>query len=181
MGTEGQVRFRDCQCPGTPHNGKDGADDGDIVYLRPVLGFAAGAEAVRMLGEAMIVVSPTGGGPSGQDPIVDNSRSGELVGPVYIRAGVTGWNLVNEDGPVPLDVEVLLANYTWAYPIAEAADDLYSQALIDPLLKRMNGTSGNGQTGASTRRIPRSSKPRPSRRASSSANGSAGRQSVPNP
>jgi porin len=51
MGTEGQaVRFRDCTCPGTPHDGRDGADDGDIVYLRPVLGFAAGAEALRMMG-----------------------------------------------------------------------------------------------------------------------------------
>jgi hypothetical protein len=167
MGTVGQtVRFRDCTCPGSPHDGRDGADDGDIVTLRPVLGFVAGAEALRKIIES--------GG--------DVNRIAELVGPVYVRHGVTGWNVIAEDGSAaPLDVDAILDDYSWAYPIAEKADDLYSGAILDPLLRRTNGLSGTGPTAGSTRQPRRSSGTARSRPASSSRNGSDGTLSVVTP
>jgi hypothetical protein len=163
MDGQGQpVKFRECTCPGTPHDGSDGADDGDIVYLRPALGFAAGAEALRK------IIESEG----------DVNRIAELVGPVYIREGVTGWNVVDESGAIPLDTAAILDNYTWAYPIAEKADDLYSQVVLAPLLARMSAPSGNGPIAMSTRQIRRSSTKARSQRASSSRNGSAGKPSV---
>lgn len=157
MDTEGQsVVFRECGCPGTPH------PEGDVVTMRPFLGFVAGAEALRKIIEA--------------DGNVD--RIAELVGPVYIREGVVGWNVVDEEGPVPLDIDYLLADYTLAYPIAEKGDDLYSQAVLAPLLKRMSVPSVNGQNGTSTRRTKGSSAKARSPRRRSSPNGSAGPPSV---
>jgi len=166
MDTVGQtVRFRDCTCPGSPHDGRDGADDGDIVTLRPHLGFAAGAEALRK------IIESDG----------DVNRVAELVGPVYIREGVIGWNVIDENGAAELDIDGILDDYALAYPIAEAADDMYSEAVLRPLVARMNALSGNGRTAASTHPTRRSSKPRPSPRKSSSRNGSGGTLSVATP
>jgi hypothetical protein len=178
MGSEGQpVRFRDCTCPETPHSGQDGADDGDIVYMRPVLGFAAGAQLLRVMGEAVIVVSPTGGGKDGTEPILDQTRSDELVGPVLSREGATGWNVVDETGPVPLDIDAILGNYAWAYPIAEKGAELYTEAVLVPLVKRMNGLSGHMSSSRPTSATRRSSTKARSPRSSSSQNGSVGRPS----
>jgi len=167
MDTIGQtVRFRDCTCPDSPHDGRDGADDGDTVTLRPHLGFAAGAEALRK------IIESDG----------DVNRVAELVGPVYIREGVVGWNVIDDDGgAAELDIASILGDYSLAYPIAEAADDLYSEAVLAPLVSRMSVLSGNGRIAASTRRTPRSSKPRPSPRKSSSRNGTAGTLSAATP
>ena len=165
MATGQSIRFRDCTCPGSPHDGRDGADDGDIVTLRPHLGFSAGAEALRK------IIESDG----------DVNRVAELVGPVYIREGVTGWNVTDESGPVALDIDLILDDYALAYPIAEAADDLYSEAVLAPLVARMSALSGNGRTAASTHPTRRSSKPRPSPRRSSSRNGSGGTLSVATP
>lgn len=166
MAAEGlAVRFRDCTCPDTPHDGRDGADDGDIVVLRQHLGFAAGAEALRKTLE-------TDG---------DVSLFAQLVGPVYVREGPISWNVVDEAGPVELDTASILDNYAWAYPIVQAADDLYTDAVVNPLVQRMNGLSGNGSTPNSTHQRRRTSKPRPSRRGSSSRNGSGGQPSLVTP
>lgn len=163
MGTEGQpVRFRSCTCPGTPHDGRDGADDGDIVVMRPFLDFAAGSEALRKIIESDGEVN----------------RVAELVGPVYVREGPESWNVVDERGPVPLDTASILVNYSWSYPIAEKGDDLYSQAVLAPLLERTNGTSGSTPNGKSTSRTRRSPQARHSRPGSSSQNGMAGTPSV---
>lgn len=153
------VTFRDCGCPGSPH------PEGDTVTMRPALGFAAGAEALRKIIEA-----------DG-----DVNRIAELVGPVYIREGVIGWNMEDERGPVPLDTDLLLNDYTLAYPIAERGDDLYSQAVLAPLLTRMSVPSANGQNGTSIRQTRRSSARARSPRKSSSPNGTAGLRSVTGP
>jgi hypothetical protein len=146
--------------------------------MRPALGFAAGAEALRKMGEAIVLVAPTGGGEGGTAPLFDDSRTDELVGPIFVREGVQSWNVVDEDGPLPFDADVILSNYTWSYPIANKADELYSKALLDPLLLRMGAQSKRGQNGQSTPPRRRSSRTPPSPRKSSSANGSAGPQSV---
>lgn len=181
MDGEGQkVRFRDCECPGTPH-----AEEGDYVTMRPVLGFAAGAEALRLMGEAIVILAPSGGGADGKEPVIDSSRTSELVGPLYVREGPSGWNVEGEAGPVPYDADVILANYTWAYPIAAAGDELYSEAILRPLVQRSsaisrNGQTANGSTGPSTRRTRRSSSKARSQRASSSPANTAGHLSVVN-
>ena len=158
MSSGGQaVRFRDCTCPGTPHNGRDGADDGDIVYLRDHLGFAAGAEALRRVIES--------GG--------DVALISELVGPVYVRKGPLSWNVVDERGPVPCTEDALSAlPFHEAYEIVEKADLLYTMEVISPLVKRTNAPSVNGQTDRSTPRKTRSSASRRSPRSSSSPSAS---------
>lgn len=160
MGGEGQaVRFRDCTCPGTPHR-----DDGDIVYLRDHLGFAAGAEALRKISES-----------GGEVALIS-----ELVGPVYLREGPIGWNVVDERGPVACTKDALSAlSFIEAYPIVEKADLLYTVEVISPLVNRTNARSDHGQTGQSTPRNTRSSGSPRSRRSSSLPNGSASRVAAP--
>jgi hypothetical protein len=180
MDSEGQpVRFRDCTCPGTPH------PDGDVVYLRPVLGFTAGAEALRLWQEAIRKAS--------ENPVFNTNEAGELeldlvryvaeiVGPVYIREGSLGWNVVDDDGAVPCTRQALEAlSFTEALPIVEVADDLYSNAVVAPLGKQMSVPSGNGSINKPTRQARRSSARARSPRKSSSVNGSAGLRSVVSP
>lgn len=124
---EGQVvRFRDCACPGTPH------PEGDTVTLRPYLGFTAGAEALRILIAA-----------SGDQTFLD-----ETLGPVYLREGPLEWNVLDESGPVPMDVESL--PYEEAVVIVDAADQLYSERVMRPLLQRLNESSPAGRTGTTS-------------------------------
>lgn len=174
MASEGQaVRFRDCTCPGSPHNGEDGADDGDIVVLREHLGFAAGAEAYRKMTETIEIVD-------GKLEYAQEKMS-ELVGPVYLREGPISWNLVDERGPIPLTKQALeTLTFVEALPIVDRADDLYSMEVASPLVKRTAALSGTTPTGSRTPRKTRSSSPRPSPRGSSSRNGTAGRPSPVN-
>jgi hypothetical protein len=137
------VAIGGCACPSTPHA------DGDVVYLRPRLDYAGGSEAISTMQAA-----------SGS--VEDLARS--LV-PVYIRHGAIGWNLVDDDGaPVPFDVEALLSDWTVAYEVGEAADTLYSEAVLSPLLQRASSSSPptpiNGST--SRKRGGRASRPKPS-------------------
>jgi hypothetical protein len=172
MSSQGQaVRFRDCQCPGTPHNGIDGADDGDIVYLREHLGFAAGAEAYRKITDCIWETK----GDIGKAM----ELMAEVVGPVYLREGPLAWNVVDEDGPVPLAAVDL--PFHEALPIVDAASALYTTEVSSPLAKRMNGQSGNGRTAKSISRTTRSSSARRKPPKSSSRNGTAGQPSVVNP
>lgn len=176
MGTEGQaVRFRGCTCPGTPH------DEGDIVWMRSSLGFAAGTRAVRAAGQA-VEAATAAGLDIDKDADAFAGYYAEFVSPVFIKDGPLSWNVVDEDGPVPLTPEALDAlPFGDAYTIAEWADDHYSMGVFDPLAARMSALSGNGQNGASTPRTRRSSKPRRSPPRSSSANGSAGAPSPVSP
>lgn len=185
MGSEGQpVRFRDCTCPGTPHDGRDGADDGDIVYLRDHLGFVAGIEVARKMQDAVRsldlrgLVLTTGDLPEAIRNEL-NAAMFEYLGPVYLREGPLSWNVLDESGPVPMTKDALMdLPYSQGLPIANRADELYSDEVASPLVKRTNGLSGNGQTAKSTHRRTRSSSPRPSPSKPSSRNGSAGRPSV---
>lgn len=134
------VRFRDCSCPGTPH------PDGDIAELRPYLDYPGGAEALAAIGAL------------GDDV----ARFAEVLGPIFIRRGVVEWNVVDEDGPVPVTREALEAlRWEDAYELADRADDLYGGQVLAPLVKRMNGSSKAGRTGASTRQPARRSPKRP--------------------
>ena len=123
------VRARDCACPGTPHG------EGDTVSLLPKLSLAGGLQA-----QADIIAAAGDGVILAQRWLV-----------TYVRQGAVGWNLVAEAGePVPFDVEVILADYAFALPVADRADDLYSPSVINPLAARLNGLSRTGRTDAST-------------------------------
>jgi len=133
-----EVRFRDCTCPGTPH------PDGDVAYLRPYLDYAGGAEAL-----ASVTVSDSEGNTS----LADVSEWPQRIGPVFIRRGVIGWNVEDEDGPVPVTREALEAlRWEDAYELADRADDLYGGQVLAPLVKRMQMSSKAGQTNGSTQR-----------------------------
>ena len=132
------VRFRDCTCPGTPH-------DGDVAELRPYLDYPGGAEALAAI----------------QSVGDDIARFAEVLGPVFIRRGVVAWNLVDKDGePIPVTNEAL-DSLRWedAYELADRADDIYGTQVLAPLVKRMVPSSKAGRTNGSTRR-PRKSSPK---------------------
>lgn len=136
-----QFRFRDCACPGTPHDGEDGHDDGDIVVFRPRLPFAAGVEALRLI----------------FDPDTETHAANAL--PVYLREGPESWNLLDEHGkPVPLTREALEAlPFADQYEIGDQGDTLYGGEVVAPLLRRMSKSSGTSPTTSSSRRRSRSS------------------------
>lgn len=153
-----RVRFRDCSCPGTPHDGLDGRDDGDYAFLRPALNFEGGAAAFRAIRAAQGNVE----------------RLSELVGPIYLRFGVTGWNLVDGDGaPVPVDPDYLVNElpYQDAFALVDKADDLYGSSVLAPLAKRIAAFSNAGRTGDTSTSATR--RPSPARRSRSARSSTA--------
>ena len=132
------VRVRDCACP-TPH------EEGDVVYLAPKLTLAGGLQA-----QADIIEAAGNGGML--------AASWQIT---FVKHGAIGWNFIDDEGPVPFDVNVLLDDYELASPVAEKADELYGESVMRPLLQRLNPTSRNGRTNGSTSATPRSTtKPR---------------------
>lgn len=146
-------RFRDCACPGTPHDGKDGRDDGDTVTFRSRLSFAAGVRALRL------IFSGDG------DPAAANAL------PVYLTEGPEDWNLVDGGGrPVELTTEALEAlPFADQYEIGDQGDTLYGGEVVAPLLRRMSKSSeSSGTTDTSPTPSPSSPSPRSQRKPSSS-------------
>ena len=139
------VRFRDCSCPDTPH------PDGDIAYLRPYLDYAGGAEALS----SVTIVSD-----DGTSRLREVVEWPEHIGPVFIKRGVVDWNVVDENGPVPLHPALEELRWEDAYELADRADDLYGGQVLAPLVKRMSMSSKAGRTNGST---PRRRKSSPSR------------------
>lgn len=139
-------RFRDCACAGTPHDGKDGRDDGDIVTFRSRLSFSAGVAALRL------IFSGDG------DPAAVNAL------PVYLLEGPESWNLVDGGGrPVELTSEALEAlPFADQYEIGDHGDTLYGGEVVGPLLRRMSKSSETSLTTAtSPDRSPSSATPPP--------------------
>jgi hypothetical protein len=144
------VRARDCRCAGQ-HDGQDGRDDGDWVYLAPRLPAPAGIEMMALGREEMTDV-----------------EAGAVAVMVWIKHGVRRWNLVQpvmregqEVGvePMPLSpsrVREEFADWDDAAPIVHRALELYGGSVAAPLGKRTAGSSRRGPTGASTSRKRRS-------------------------
>lgn len=123
------VRVRDCACPGAPHG------DGDIVFLSPTPSLACGLAA-----QADIIASSSNGSILAQKWLV-----------TFVSYGATSWNLLDERGKaIPFDVQVILDDYTIAAPVAEQADSLYGDAVMRPLLARLNASLDTGPTNGST-------------------------------
>jgi hypothetical protein len=147
------VAIGPCLCPGEPQ------DDGDVVYLAPVLSAPAGMAVQGAIIEAA----------------GDSIRLQEMLWRVYRDHGIVSWNLLDENGPVPLtpdNVDAALPYGKGGRLVAEKADDLYAQDVLAPFLERqerlersrdgLNRASrrATSATRTSTRkRPPRSSTP----------------------
>ena len=139
-----EVRLDACYCPGTPH-------EVDIVYLAPSLSMAGGMAANAAITEGM----------------TDALRLQELLAQVWLRHGVVGWNLVDDDGTdLPLNATTVSAALPYGKGgrlVAERADDLYAEDILAPLVARLQTTSKRGLTNGSTSTPRRSTRKRQSR------------------
>jgi len=136
-----EVRLDGCYCPGKPH-------DVDIVYLAPALSMAGGMAAQSAI----------------QDGMGDALRLQELLATVWIRFGIVGWNLVDEDGAdLPLSEAAAALPYgKGGRLVAEKADDLYAEDVLAPLVARLASISKRGPTNGSTSSPRKSTRKRPS-------------------
>jgi hypothetical protein len=92
--------------------------------------------------------------------------SGEIAD-LYLKEGIIAWTFLDESGPLPLNVEniqrILLDDFETAYPVAEAAADLYTEIVFRPLVAAMKRSSPHGPTNASTSANSPSTSKRPLR------------------
>lgn len=136
------VPLEACYCPGTPHG------DGDVVYLAPALSMAGG-----MAAQAAAV-----------EGLTDSIRLQELLATIWLRHGVVGWNLLDEDGKAlsldPATIDRALPYGKGGRLVAEKADDLYAEDILAPLVKWSENISRGGPTVASTSRTRTSSRKR---------------------
>lgn len=127
-----EVRVRDCACPDGVHG------EGDVVFLAPKLSLAGGLQASA--------------------DIINAAGSGTVLASLwqvtFVRFGAIGWNFLDEEGPVPFDVAVLLEDYELSLPVAEKADELYGETVMRPLLARLRKTSPSGPKNGSTSATP---------------------------
>lgn len=129
------VRVR--ECPDHP--------DGDVVYMAPTLSLAGGLEAEYdnsvALAETIAAAGPRP--PEGYSEATQELLALDMARRLrvrwlvtYVRFGVVGWTLHDESGPMPLDIDAILADYNLAAPVAEKGDELYGETVARPLLAR---------------------------------------------
>lgn len=133
------VRVRDCACPDHPH-----AEEGDGVFLSTTLPAEGGIVAEQQISDSRDV---------------DVLTQKWLI--TFVRYGAQGWNFQDENGPVPFDVEDLLADWVLARPVALRAGDLYQAAVAAPFQQTPARPSHDGRTRATTS-VRRSRTPAPS-------------------
>lgn len=92
---------------------------------------------------------------------------------VYLLCGIESWSLIGEDGK-PLEAHrpnirrYLLSNLLVAMEVGNAADDLYAEAVVLPLVRKALTSSPDTQTDESTS-PPTGSTEQPPRRSSPSS------------
>ena len=172
------VVVRSCECPGTPHG------EGDLVLLAPTLSLAGGLAAEHDNSTALAETlanagpAPEGGwtddnsGPLATD-LAERLRRRLML--TYVRYGAVGWNFEDEAGPIPFDVDTILADYGIAQPVTEKADELYGESVMRPLRARLATRSPRGPTDHLT--SPKKARTRPRSRRSSPATTAATRRS----
>ena len=148
----------DCLCPPNAR-GETRHPDGDTVTLRERLDFRAALTARNTL----VMVKQ-------EDPDAGPAEMLAALTETYLLVGITGWTLVDaKHQPVEVSKatirELLLSNPDVAMVVGDAADELYSAAVIGPLVARASNSSPPTQTAASTsatkRSSPTSRKPSP--------------------
>lgn len=142
-----EVRARDCACPGTPH------EDGDLVYLLPTLGIEGGLEAEAQLLDAIRKFPITEKMSKAAEAEATEGRSRYLRPKwfsTFLRYGAVGWNLVDDNGPRPFDVDVLIGDYSLARMPGDTAADLYGASVLAPFQSPPPKHSQNGRTARGT-------------------------------
>lgn len=129
----------DCICPALP-DGSTRHPEGDTVSLRPKLDFRTAATIQHAISVLRL---------EEQEPAVEEVLA--RLTEAYVRYGIESWTVVDRDGkPVPVtpsNVEALLfADLASAMVVGEEADELYSGAILIPLLKRASTSSSDTPT-----------------------------------
>ena len=129
-----------CRCPGTPH-------DGDTVYLRPTLDLRGGMIAQRK------VIDLAAGRNEGSE--VDTDVILATLAETYCLNGVVDWTFTNGDSKkVPVSEQairdLILDDFAFGIVVADAASDLYTSAVLDPLLAQVAKSSRPTRTRGST-------------------------------
>jgi len=140
-----------CPCPGTPH-------EGDTVTLADKLSLRGGIAMQNLIVSSIA---------NAQDRL-DQADIIGILNEGYLLYGITGWTCVDAKGKA---VEAskdnirtyLLEDFTFSAPVAEAADDLYPAAAIDPLVRRASMSSPATPTNGLTSAPPTPLRPKPSR------------------
>lgn len=110
-----EVRIGACECPGTPHGE-------DVALLRPRL----------LPGDAMAALAAL-------DPSHDEATIQRDLGMAFLRGGLIGWNILDDEGdaiPIYAIDNGALDWDTTLRPVAERAADLYTEGLLRPLVSR---------------------------------------------
>ena len=149
----------ECLCPPTKA-GDVRHPDGDTVTLREKLDFRSALTARNVF---VLLKS--------EDPDVSTGEIMAALTETYLLTGIASWSLQDEKGkPLPVSRQairdILLTNQEAAMTVGDEADELYSEAVIVPLvaraLKSSLDTPINGSTsptnGSGLKR-PRQSKP----------------------
>ena len=141
-----------CQCEGKPHDGLDGRDDGDIVYLRAKLDLDGGLSAYLQL------INAAGD--------TNKAQAGLVLS--YMEHGIVDWNFLADDGkPIPIEPDTIRAALPFedgGYIVAEKAAELYQDTVTSPLRLTPSTSSQSGPTASSTspNRTSRRHPPKPS-------------------
>ena len=143
----------DCICP--PRDGEIRHPDGDNITLRDRLGFRA-VEAIRTEVSIFGLTEP--------DAAFSDTLA--IFSEGYVLHGIESWTL-EEDGPkgkpepiAPSRANIrayILDNVHVADVVSTAADAIYAEAVILPLLTRASSSSPGTPTPKSTSRKPRTS------------------------
>lgn len=148
----------DCICP-LRAGGEVRHPDGDTVTLRERLDFRAALTARNTITWL-----------KNEDPDAGVAEILAALTETYLLVGIESWSLVDAKGkPVEVSkaaIRDLLANHPdGAMQVGDAADALYTEAVLLPLLARAATSSPPTPTGASTSASPPSSTkpPKPSR------------------
>lgn len=136
-----------CRCEGGPHT------DGDWVELAGTASLELGLAAQGAIGAFAS----------------DRVALERELGVAFLHHGITGWSFVFDDGsPIPVTPDNIDRALPWGNGgslLAERADELYTQAVLDPLRRRLRTGSQPGPTADGTsrnraqRRSRRSSSP----------------------
>jgi hypothetical protein len=141
----------ECICPAKP-DGSKRHPDGDTVTLREALDFT-GALAVRN--------------------VLRLKEDGDTVGDIlaalthaYLVHGIESWTLVDAEGkPIPVDRDAvrthLLVHPLVAMDVGDEAEELYTQAVVTPLVEAASKSSSDTPIETSTSQPKDSSTPHP--------------------
>lgn len=143
-----------CPCPGTPH-------DGDTVTLRDKMDLRTGTALQSLIIESI----------RSAENRLDQADIVGILNEGYLLYGISAWTLTDARGralePSKENIRThLLSDFAISAPIAEAADDLYPAAAIDPLVRRASMSSPATPTNDSTSPPPTTLPQKPSRRSS---------------